>query len=279
MDKNEFLKEMHNHIDQSYNDFLKFRSVLYDILNKFHNVCKDNGIHYYLAFGSLLGAVRDNDLMPPWDSDIDVVIPLSEKEKLISAMQKDFGEEYFFESENTDKKYPYFQMRVCKKGFDAKHSHIDVFYMLDCSDNIKKQEKLKKKLVKLFWIRCYKLEPVNKEDFKNKTIYYAKKLRKFLYSFYPLWLINRKFKKYSNKYKGSNHYIIFSESALRFNKNVFGEGKLIKINGMEFNTPNDTIEFLKVKYGDYKKIFPIENRFNEFYNCYNKIKKGEGINE
>lgn len=58
-----------------------------DTLIEFHRVCEKSNIEYELAYGSLLGAIRDNGQIP-WDYDIDVFVAFKDKERLIETLKK-----------------------------------------------------------------------------------------------------------------------------------------------------------------------------------------------
>ena len=59
-----------------------------NILIKFDEVCKKNGINYSLCGGTLIGAVRHNGFIP-WDDDIDVYLMREDYERLIALHYED----------------------------------------------------------------------------------------------------------------------------------------------------------------------------------------------
>lgn len=59
----------------------ELRKIQLDMLKAFVTFCENNSIHYYLAGGTLLGAIRHKGFIP-WDDDIDVSVPRPECEKL-----------------------------------------------------------------------------------------------------------------------------------------------------------------------------------------------------
>lgn len=56
---------------------------LLEILNQIHIICERHNLHYFMIGGTLIGAVRHRGFIP-WDDDIDIGLPRSDYEKLIS---------------------------------------------------------------------------------------------------------------------------------------------------------------------------------------------------
>ena len=61
----------------------ELKKIQLDILIDFAKFCDENDITYYLAGGTLLGAVRHSGFIP-WDDDIDVMMPRNDFEKAVS---------------------------------------------------------------------------------------------------------------------------------------------------------------------------------------------------
>ena len=69
----------------------KLKLNLLCILDKFIQVCEDNHLRYYLAYGSVLGTIRHGGIIP-WDDDIDVHMPREDYEKIQQLPKSVWGE-------------------------------------------------------------------------------------------------------------------------------------------------------------------------------------------
>lgn len=64
-----------------------------DVLQAIHEFCTQNSIKYSLGCGSMLGCARHQGYIP-WDDDIDIYIPRSDYQRLISIFPKVYKGKY-----------------------------------------------------------------------------------------------------------------------------------------------------------------------------------------
>lgn len=59
------------------------------LLEEFHALCEEHGLSYWLAFGTLLGAVRQGGFIP-WDDDVDLGMMRDDLKRLVSIVSQEY---------------------------------------------------------------------------------------------------------------------------------------------------------------------------------------------
>ena len=65
----------------------QYKEHLYRILKFFISICEKHNLTYCCATGTMLGAVRHNDIIP-WDDDVDVFMPRKDYEKFLTIAEE-----------------------------------------------------------------------------------------------------------------------------------------------------------------------------------------------
>lgn len=150
-----FLDET-NHIPRSdinvyYGRMDRIREIELEILKEVDKICKENNINYFLAAGTMLGAVRHGGFIP-WDDDVDIGMLPEDYAKFIKVCPDSLSIEYGYQNTfmEKDNHYIHDKIRLKNSFFSTKYSnrynilngvYIDVFLYYKTADSPKKQQK------------------------------------------------------------------------------------------------------------------------------------------
>lgn len=98
-----------------------------EIMKQIHFFCSENDITYYLAAGTLIGAMRHQGFIP-WDDDIDIWMPRPDYEKFLMLFP-DWGHERKLEIANHKSKV--FFGRAMTKVFDSRTKLLEPEFRSD----------------------------------------------------------------------------------------------------------------------------------------------------
>lgn len=263
------------------------KKIMLDILKDAAKFCDDNNIRYYLAYGTLLGAVRHKGYIP-WDDDIDICMPRPDYKRFIELYDKKGNKNYKICSIYNTPNYN----RVCSRLYDPKTIkierginykknymrgvEIDIFPLDGLPDDIAKANKHlngQQRLLKLNFLitGVYSVKGSN----IIKTI--VKSLLRFSGILYCLPKSNRiavKIEKNAMKYDFTEcNYAAYSADGVTkglCSKSIFDSTVELEFEGEFFKAPERYHEYLKNMYGDYMTPPPPEerspkHRFNEAY--------------
>ena len=289
MNKIEFQKEVQVYMEEKLKQFNKYQLITWDILVYLNSLLRDNNITYYLAYGTLLGAIRDNGQIP-WDYDVDIHVKVSDRDRLIEVLRTKLSEDYYYVYSDKMGNYPAECLRVCKKGYTYMAFHVDVFFLCGCADS--KQERIP--LLKLartwsnFRSHKYANYHFDETDKFSKLKQLLLKVYSVRYKVIPEWYIKRQEKKIHYTYEiekckylmsycfeanwGDNEYEVYPSE-------IFNEAIDITINGVQLLVPKGYDQYLKILFKDYMRYYPIEGRFKEFYYQCEQIEKRQAYFE
>ena len=224
-----------------------------NILKRFDQYCKENGLKYFLAYGTLLGAVRHKGFIP-WDDDIDVWMPKDDYNKLIKQYKDNRFKLMSVEREKRNQYTYAFAKLVDSETVLIEKVHpeqklgiyIDIF-PLDNLNDIGKDLKLMKK----------RYDRINYFDTAKGVKGTILKLigRK------QLARINRildSFSKDTGNYIGS--CCVIGNQQVAFNKGWFAKTVDVLFEKNTFPAPIEYHKVLEKTYGDYMKYPSIEEQ-------------------
>ena len=248
-------------------DIDEIKEVELGVMDYIHNICREKGINYSLAYGSLLGAVRHRGFIP-WDDDLDIALKRDQYDKLYQAILEDNNSIYKVVSWENDSRYPYPFYRVYDSRTVYENNYIqndielgicvDVFPFDDYKD-------VNKEITKLDMYRrlsVYTLYGIRNKEAGIKNIVRYLMLVAFRLTRVKTW--NKKLNDCS-KVPVNSEYIDYLMESKKYSTKIDAKA-LDKVIGFKFedrvyNIPTDYDHILTTIYGaDYMEIPPIEKR-------------------
>lgn len=248
-------------------DIDEIKEVELGVMDYIHNICREKGINYSLAYGSLLGAVRHRGFIP-WDDDLDIALKRDQYDKLYQAILEDNNSIYKVVSWGNDSRYPYPFYRVYDSRTVYENNYIqndielgicvDVFPFDDYKD-------VNKEITKLDMYRrlsVYTLYGIRNKEAGIKNIVRYLMLVAFRLTRVKTW--NKKLNDCSKVPVNSEYIDYLMESkkySTKIDAKALDQVVEFKFEDRVYNIPTDYDHILTTIYGaDYMEIPPIEKR-------------------
>lgn len=207
-----------------------------ELLKVFDNVCRKNGLEYWLDYGSLLGAVRHKGFIP-WDDDIDVGMIRTDYENVIDIFNRCVGDSDIYAAYCRDRNN---NLIIKIKHKKSDYVFVDIFPFDLCTQAIMDKNPLKTtaRIKKM----CKKLAKDNANSSLDELKEKYETMREEIFTTYK---------------DAENKYIMRGVEFCGFPKNWFYKYetiyplKTIEFEGYNFSCLNNTEEFLTNLYGNY----------------------------
>lgn len=244
------------------------------ILKEVKRVCEKNNIRYFLDAGTLLGAIRHDGFIP-WDDDLDIAMERSEYERFIRVAQKELGEAYFLQTQDTDVHYglPFAKVRLCgtqflenksKKSKARDEIFIDIFPYDTMPEGRFQQKKVAFQLKVLSHLNLIKhgYEVWSGEGTANMIKFLPFRLLALIFS---KSYIKNKIKQMiitENKQKSHRVWIQDGQNYMRWNypADLLQHFTEHVFENESFPVPAEYDTWLKITYGDYMQLPPEDQR-------------------
>lgn len=88
--------------NEKYEKLKSIQGVQKKLLKKVIEICESNKLAYFAYYGTLLGAVRHQDMIP-WDDDVDIVMPREDYTRFLSIVKKMQDSDIFLQTVDSDR--------------------------------------------------------------------------------------------------------------------------------------------------------------------------------
>lgn len=250
-DKEQLLEQLHE--------------ILFEMLCKIDDYCKENNITYFLSGGTCLGAVRHKGFIP-WDDDADLMMPRPDYDRFVKGFASAYPDKYAISSLEIDPQWVRDNAQIwdmdtllIMNNIEEKEKgvFIDVF-PIDGLPNAKWMQKVFYKGT--FFINFVRNARIRKGFYSTEKHIALKKIvgllvkpfsGRFLTELITKWALRYDYDK--SKYVGVSTALKYGDKETQPKENM-SRAVMLEFNGRDFPVPVGYDAYLSGLYGDYMAI-------------------------
>lgn len=250
----------------------KLHAVEIEILDEIVRICDKYNLSYFLAGGTLLGAIRHNGFIP-WDDDLDITMPRKDYDIFLSVCEKELNSKYLLDYDKTNsknwltfakirKKNTLFLENAAKEQDNFKGIYVDIF----TEDNVINPnsfiEKIRLIIIKTLADTLFWKSKVGNDKSKYRRFYLVK-----IFSILSFKQIHSLYNKLVTKYKNKDTEYFVAYNGVYTKREYLKKSEFLpfikwKFGNKEYNIPKGYDYYLTKLYGNYMKLPPKKDRVN-----------------
>ena len=257
----------------------RWNAVIIDVLSAFIRICEAQGLRYFCAGGTAIGAVRHQGMIP-WDDDIDVFMPRPDYDRFLRLAAHSMPEGYELLSPYATKDYPMYFAKMCNARTTLLENeripcvfglYIDIFPLDGACDDVETCYREKHRFKRLM----NKLEAVSTHNSFGEYVGLLAKRREWgrfavktvafcCRSWLRRWLLKQMDSiAYGHDYALSSRVVTYSGAYQRqeiYPKAWLETPQMFAFEGLMVNLPHDYDAYLRHFFGNYMTLPPVEQR-------------------
>lgn len=244
------------------------KKIEIEILDYIVSVCEANNLRYFLAGGTLLGAVRHGGFIP-WDDDIDINMPRPDYDKLVEIMRNVNGR-FMLKAFEISEDYVYAFAKMVDTTTeliekDIPHPGYGLFVDIFPLDGLPNDESERKRFQDKLWKYNNMLGYSIQKSAAHKNLIFKIKyiFSKCIGYKRLLKLIGRNAKSYL--YELCDYVAVVTTAVNKYRKiprELYEGSTYLSFEGKEYSVPEKYDEYLTGLYGDYMKLPPEDKRIS-----------------
>lgn len=249
--------------------------VTLELMDEIHRICEENQIRYFIAYGTLIGAIRHNGFIP-WDDDFDIQMTRPDYEKFYQIVRqrkhpyyqlcdrRSTPNYYYGIPRFSDTRYQYISTRKYEEGFDN-GIFIDIYPMDNFGNTYEEAKRVKKKVDRLSVLYTWYTNSRNEKGglmslaqglgHRLLRLVYGNKLSDRIDD----WVMDTIRKNTSDDDKQVGE-VCWDYLVTPYQREWFKERELHAFEDRQYWIPKEYDLLLRTEYGDYMQLPPEEKR-------------------
>lgn len=247
------------------------QKILLGFLLEIDRICRKHNIKYFLAGGTLLGAIRHKGFIP-WDDDADVMMLRDDYDKFLKVLPDELPSNFTVQNDEKTSHFPFTKIRINDTVFSTEFSsrfddiHNGIFFDVLAQDQTSNNKFIRKlhmhATASARWLVLDKWRGTKVNTNSKLSSFIANVLKTIL----PLAFLEKMQNALMSQFKKKKDAQYLFDSMGRnitrgeFPKQWLEEAVYVDFENVKLPVPKEYDKYLKYLYGDYMEMIPVSKR-------------------